>query len=259
MRVLGKIVGGVLGYVLAGKAGPLGALFGAALGHQLFDRPPRQFMGIPMSEKEIRNSVFFAATFSMLGKLAQADGRVSDSEVETIKSIINDKFQLSRRSAAFAFQTFEAALQSEDSFETHARAFKSQFEDSPEALASMLEIMLILAHADMEYDAEEETLIRQAAEIFGIENEYDSILAIYLGDSSNLEHCYQLLGLTDADANDIVEARYHHLLKEHDPKLLLEEGVPKELLAVAEEKHEQIKLAYQQIMSSRDQHGESTS
>lgn len=244
MRVIGKITGGGIGFMLGG---PFGALAGVALGHQLFDQPPREFFGVPMSETEIRNSVFFTATFSMLGKLAKADGRVSDEELVALRTIIRDQLGLSRRSRDYAMRTFEAAIASDDSFEIHVRAFHSQFADAPEALANMIEIMLILAHADFEYDDSEETLIRHAADVFGIASQYDGILRLFRSEPDNLEHCYEYLGCEPGDDLAVIRQQYERLLKEHDPELLLKEGVPRELIKVSSDKHRKIKLAFDQI------------
>jgi DnaJ like chaperone protein len=252
MRVIGKIVGGTLGYVLGGPfAGPWAALAGIALGHQLLDRPPREFFGVALSGRDLKNSVFFTATFAMLGKLAQADGRVSETELAAVKEIIQDKFKLSATIADEAYQIFSESIEQSDSFETHARAFHSEFNDAPEALVNMLELMLMLAHADFDYDANEETLIKTAASIFGLTDEYPAILAVYQSTPDNLEHCYQLLGLSVDAANDDLRERYKHLLREHDPQLLLDEGVPQEMTAIAADKHAQIQLAYEHIQQSR--------
>lgn len=252
MRVIGKIVGGTLGYVLGGPfAGPWAALAGIALGHQLLDRPPREFFGVALSGRDLKNSVFFTATFAMLGKLAQADGRVSDAELAAVREIIQDKFKLSSSTADEAYQIFTESINQSDSFETHARAFYSEFNEAPEALSSMLELMLILAHADFDYDDDEESMIRSAAAIFGLADEYPVILSVYQSTPDNLEHCYQLLGLTIDSLDDDLQQRYAHLLREHDPQLLLDEGVPQEMTAVAADKHAQIQLAYEHIQQAR--------
>ena len=256
VRVLGKISGAGIGYYFAG---PFGALAGVALGHQLFDRPPRAFFGVPMSEREIKNSVFFVAAFSMLAKLAEADGRVTDEETDAIKFLVKNRFHLSHRSADFAFKTFSEAIDNDESFENHAAAFYTQFAQSPEALSSMLEIMLIVAHADFEYDASEETLIKQAASIFGLADQYGSILALYVNDPDNLGHCYQLLGSSPDDSPDDINERYVQLLSEHNPDKLLAEGVPRELIPVAEEQYTKIQNAHQHIISSREPGRASTS
>ena len=123
----------------------------------------------------------------------------------------------------------------------------------------MLEIMLIVAHADFEYDTSEETLIKQAASIFGLADQYGSILALYVNDPDNLGHCYQLLGSSPDDSPDDINERYVQLLSEHNPDKLLAEGVPRELIAVAEEQYTKIQNAHQHIISSRESGRASTS
>lgn len=249
MRWIGKVTGGGVGYLLAGQ---FGALAGVALGHHLFDRPAREFFGVPISDREVKNSAFFVATFAMLGKLAQADGRVSKEEIDSIEDIIRHRFHLSWKSANFAFKTFDQAAVSDDSFESHARAFYNQFVDSREVLLSMLEIMLVVAHADFEYDHTEETLIKAAASIFELEDEYEHILHLFTHQADNLEHCYDLLDCQAADDSLVIRERYEQLRREHDPKLLMEHGVPKELTNLAEEKYKQIQQAFDHIVRSRE-------
>ena len=93
-------------------------------------------------------------------------------------------------------------------------------------------------------------MIRSAAEVFGLADEYESLLALYVSEPDNLQHCYQLLGLSSNASMSEVDSHYRHLLAEHDPEKLLSEGVPKELLAIAEEKLRKIEMAYSQIKSS---------
>ncbi|MBQ62363.1 MAG: hypothetical protein CMQ19_09840 [Gammaproteobacteria bacterium] len=248
VRLIGKVTGLGAGYLLGG---PFGALVGAAMGHQLFDRPPRELFGVPISNREVKNSVFFVATFSMLGKLAQADGEVSEEEIASVEGLVRSHFKLSWQSAKFAFKTFDEAVVSNDSFESHARTFHDQFADSPDVLVTMLEIMLLVAHADSVYDESEEFLIKSAAAIFGLDDEYEHILHLFKYQPDNLEHCYDLLGCEASDDTDAIRERYEHLLEEHDPDVLIENGVPKELTNLAEEKRKLILLAFEQILRSR--------
>ncbi len=249
MRLIGKVTGLGAGYLLGG---PFGALVGVAMGHQLFDRPPRELFGVPISDREVKNSLFFVATFSMLGKLAQADGKVSEEEIASVEDLVRGHFKLSRQSAKFAFKTFDEAIVSNDSFESHAHSFYDQFADSPDVLVTMLEIMLLVAHADSVYDESEEILIKSAAAIFGLDDEYEHILHLFKYQPDNLEHCYDLLDCEVSDDTGVIRERYEHLLDEHDPEVLIENGVPKELTNLAEEKRNLIQLAYEQILRSRE-------
>ena len=86
MSWLGKMLGGGLGFVFGG---PLGAVFGAVLGHHALDS------GQNLSVQENRQSLFFLATFSMLGKLSKADGQVSSEEIRVVEELMERNLRLS--------------------------------------------------------------------------------------------------------------------------------------------------------------------
>ena len=90
MGWMGKIVGGTIGFALGG---PLGAIAGAALGHA-FDKndPVGAARGRPsLTSGEASQFTFFVATFSMLAKLAEADGEISQEEIDELKKILDKK------------------------------------------------------------------------------------------------------------------------------------------------------------------------
>ena len=72
MSWMGKILGGGLGFVFAG---PIGAVLGAVIGHHTMDSGSSG--GGVFSLLESKQGIYFGATFSMLGKLAKADGVVT--------------------------------------------------------------------------------------------------------------------------------------------------------------------------------------
>ncbi len=83
----GKVVGGALGFVLGG---PLGALLGGALGHNL-DRGMASLEGteeLDPGERERVQTAFFTATFSVMGHMAKADGRVSAREIALAEAVM---------------------------------------------------------------------------------------------------------------------------------------------------------------------------
>ena len=70
--------------------GPIGAVFGAAFGHN-FDKGVAQnystMAGGSPSQEHIQ-AAFFTATFSVMGHIAKADGRVSKDEIALTDKII---------------------------------------------------------------------------------------------------------------------------------------------------------------------------
>ena len=79
MSLLGKIIGGTIGFAMAG---PLGAIAGAALGHAFDTGNQTHYTAerARLSQGEEAQFTFFVAAFSMLAKLAKTDGRVSKEE-----------------------------------------------------------------------------------------------------------------------------------------------------------------------------------
>ena len=84
----GKLTGGAFGFMLGG---PLGALLGAVLGHNL----DKGLQGLDMEassaspqEQERIQTAFFTTTFSVMGHLAKADGRVSPKEIAQARSVM---------------------------------------------------------------------------------------------------------------------------------------------------------------------------
>jgi DnaJ like chaperone protein len=248
MRVIGKIVGGGLGYYFAG---PFGALAGLAVGHQLFDNAPRTFFGVAVSEREVKNSVFFAATFSMLGKLAQADNEVSEDEVITLKHLLKDYFKLSYSSEQFAMKMFNKAMQTDTTFEEHANAFHHQFSDDKAVLESMIEIMFRIAYADLEFHENEERMIKSAAEIFGLSGEYERLLRSFTTDDDSLELSYEMLRCQPSDDMATITQNYETELELHEPETLFEKGIPAELNQISRDRFNRIKNAYQRIIEDR--------
>ena len=88
----GTILGGTLGYMFGG---PLGAVLGAALGRN-FDRGVQLNdgqTGYGPGQQERVQAAFFAATFSVMGHIAKADGQVTSDEIGAARSIM-DQMQL---------------------------------------------------------------------------------------------------------------------------------------------------------------------
>ncbi|HJN51090.1 MAG: TerB family tellurite resistance protein [Pseudomonadales bacterium] len=242
MAWLGKVLGAGAGYLLGG---PLGAILGAAFGHQAMDNAPRSFYGVPMSEMEVKNSVFFVAIFSMLGKLAQADEVVTEDEIDTVKQIVSERFHLSAGAEQFAIETFNNAIHSEISFQQYADQFYDSFRNEPEILTSMLELLLVVAHADSHYHEKEEELIESAAGIFGLSDAYQHILGSLNGSPGDIDRCYEILGCSPEDDLPTVKKKYRELAMQFHPDRIQSKGLPKEFMQFATDRFQEIQEAFE--------------
>ncbi|MDZ7685823.1 MAG: TerB family tellurite resistance protein [Gammaproteobacteria bacterium] len=137
---LGKIFGGGLGFVIGG---PIGAILGAALGHTAFDA--QQGGGFGFTRLEQKQSLYFAAVFSMLGKLAKADGVVSRHEIDIIEQVMRDNFRFSPQARTLAIEIFNTAKDFEEPFERFAQQFADEFGHAREVLVSIVDLLLVVA------------------------------------------------------------------------------------------------------------------
>ena len=83
--VTGKIIGGSLGFLVAG---PLGVLIGLYVGHQ-FDKGLIGLRPMSAEDQARTRDTFFDTLFSVLGHLAKADGRITPAELLSRLPMVN--------------------------------------------------------------------------------------------------------------------------------------------------------------------------
>ncbi len=84
----GKALGGAFGFMLGG---PLGALIGIGFGHN-FDKGLGNVMSgekFQPGQQERVQAVFFTATFSVMGHIAKADGKVTPEEIRMAEAVMS--------------------------------------------------------------------------------------------------------------------------------------------------------------------------
>lgn len=238
MSWLGKILGGGIGFAIGG---PLGAVLGAVIGHHAVDSD-RSFL----SGLELKQGVFFVATFSMLGKLSKADGQVSKEEIALVEDVMRDHLRLDANTRRFAIEIFTRAKDSDASFLDYARQFHDEFSGEREALVSIVDLLLRLAHADGAVHPEEDRMIEEAVHLFGVENEYRQLLARYEG-TNTLEQSYAILGAEESESLQEIKKKYRKLAMQYHPDRIQSQGLTPELAESAEARFKEIQNAFDQI------------
>lgn len=234
---MGKLLGGGLGFVIGG---PLGAVLGALVGHHTLDAEDT------LSVEEGRHSVFFLATFSMLGKLSKADGVVSREEIDVVEELMTEQLKLSGEARQVAIKIFTVAKSSDHTFEDYAHQFHEEFRDQPEALVSMIDLLLRLAHSDGVAHPKEVEMINQGVRIFGVEAEAAQLRARYSEDN-DLLRCYEVLGASEGEPLEDIKKKYRRLAMENHPDRMQAKGVPPELMATAEDRFKEIQHAFEVV------------
>ncbi len=238
MSWIGKLLGGGLGFVVGG---PIGAVLGMVIGHQAFDSGAGGVAGI--NRLEAKQTIYFTAVFSMLGKLAKADGVVSQHEIDIVDRVMRDNFRLAAEARQLAIRIFNAAKDSDDKFEDFARQLYREFGDTPEVLVSIVDLLMVVAHADHEMHAEEEAMIRAAVEIFRIEDQFRQIKARYGGVPDDVARYYGILGCEVGDSLAAVKKKYRKLAMEYHPDRVQSRGMAPEFTDAALEKFKEIQHA----------------
>lgn len=257
MSWFGKMVGGTIGLMMGG---PLGAIAGGAIGHHLFDKehpPADPGSGRPIgsggfsrsSAAEQRQMTFFLALFSILGKLAKADGQVSREEGEQIVSFL-DQMNVQGQQRSFAIRVFNEAKDSPYDVEDFARQFADFSRGRHDLRSSMMDMLFRIALADGEFHAAEESMIASVAQILGVSHqELQAIRERYVATS---HHAYATLGISPDADDDEVKRAYRKLVQEHHPDRIVSEGMPEEFVEYATKRFQEIQDAWQTIRAERD-------
>lgn len=113
-------------------------------------------------------SAYLVCAFSMLGKIAAADGVVSSEEVQKVEDFIDEELQLDSKMKVLAMKVFREAQDSPLELRDYAERFQRAYPDRVHHLDSMVHILLQVSTADGQMSKTEEDLVRSAALLLGL-------------------------------------------------------------------------------------------
>lgn len=245
MSIWGKIVGGAAGFALGG---PIGALVGVAAGHFVDRASARGGLtgrsGTP--GVETKRQVFAVALIVLCAKMAKADGQVTRDEIDAFKRI----FRVPEREMEHVGQIFNEARQESTGFEPYAEQVMEIFPHNRHVREELLAALFHIAQADGVIHEGELAYLKSVARIFQFdERDFERIFSRHIGSDDG--DPYEVLGVErDADDDEIKRA-YHDLIRENHPDKLMAEGLPQEMIDVANEKVAYINDAYDRIEKLR--------
>ncbi|WP_210395641.1 co-chaperone DjlA [Motiliproteus sediminis] len=258
----GILIGALLGLF---SGGFIGLLFGAAVGYGL----QNAFNGFKLSTLNPQQA-FFEATFAVMGKLAKADGRVSENEIQFARDVMA-RMNLSVDKRQQAIELFTRGKQSDFDINEvmvplarlirHRRSVKQMFVEiqlqaafadgdvSPQELSVIQAIctQLQISYADLE-----QILFRCRAEQAFHGQAYRSHQQ---GEASGerLADAYGVLGVSESATDAEVKRAYRKLMSQHHPDKLIAKGLPEEMMQLAKEKTQEIQAAYDRVRKARGQ------
>ena len=218
MSVWGKIIGGVGGFAIGG---PIGALIGAVAGHAV-DKARGQG---EEPEDATKSVAFSIATIALGAKMAKADGRVTRDEVDAFKQV----FRVPPEEVAQVSKFFDQARKDSRGFEPYARQVTGMFADNPAVLGAF---HLSVITGRWCRSSGRSHYLRSVSNIFGLDN-----LRSRASPPWRRGHIrsYKILGVERTISDDDLKTAYRALVRENHPDKLIAEGLPEELVELANE------------------------
>ena len=256
---IGKAVGGVLGLFVGGY---VGSAIGLVVGHQ-FDRGLAQHSRgeqAPGIAPERIQASFFRATFAVMGHIAKADGRVSETEIRAARLVMHG-MKLSPSQVTEAVEHFSGGKAPDFPLDATLRRLRSELENRPDLRRAFVEIQMQSAVAAGALNRTKRDLLWRVASSLGLGRvELAQIEALVRArqlrdrgrDLVTLEDAYGVLGVSSDASDQEVKTAYRRLMNQHHPDKLVARGLPESMMGVAEEKTQEIRAAYERVKAQRD-------
>ena len=258
----GKLVGGAFGFMLGG---PLGAILGAALGHN-FDKG---INGLPddgvmdPGEQQRVQMAFFTATFSVMGAVSKADGRVTSEEIRLAETVMRE-MDLDAEMKKTAKRLFSEGKEAGFPLDDVLEQFRYECHRRNTLLQMFVEIQLQAAYADGKLDPAEQSLLKHICGKLGIPEfvyrqleqriraeRHHGSAAGPAPAAMTLKDAYAILGVNNQTDDREVKKAYRRLMSQHHPDKLVAKGLPEEMMKIASQKTHEIKMAYEKIKQHR--------
>jgi len=260
----GKVVGGAFGFMLGG---PLGALLGAALGHN-FDKGLSGLEQAGPADRERIQTAFFTATFSVMGHIAKADGRVTPEEIAMAEAVMNE-LDLTPEKRKAAINLFNQGKAADFPLDEVLDQFRRECRRRATLIQMFLEIQIQAAYADGRMDKAEERVLLHLCQHLGIPRfvfrQLERMVAAHYhaagagrahhggpgAPKMGLEDAYAILGVQTGATDSEVKKAYRRLMSQHHPDKLVSKGLPEEMMKMAQQKTAEIRKAYERIKKAR--------
>lgn len=255
MSYWGKFIGGMAGFAMGG---PVGALFGMAMGHAADQGKFHAFSdfagrALPFDPAHLkamlggREQVFAISVTVLAAKLAKCDGPVSRIEIQAFRS----SFSIPEANVTEVGRLFDHARDSAEGFENYAVKLGQTFSDERGILEQVLGGLYQVARADGAVNATEADFLLRVARGFGLDEAAMRRASGGSVASAPTEDAYAALGLKRSATADEIRARWKQLVREHHPDVLASQKAAPARIKLASEKVAKINAAYDAIKRER--------
>ena len=261
MSWLGTMVGGAFGFMVGG---PLGAVLGASFGHQ-FDKGAGTVKlnnNFNFAEQQRVQTAFFNATFSVMGHIAKASGRVTPEEIAFANRVMAE-MAVTGLLRSSAINLFQQGKQSSFPLHETLATFYQTCQQHPDLFRKFVDIQLQAAMADGILGGEEEAILWAICGQLKISRfEYERMKirlqaqqrfyqqATAPKPAFSLREAYNVLGLKPNASSEEIKLAYRRLMSKHHPDKLAAQGLSDEQMRLAKEKTQKISKAYEMIQKA---------
>jgi DnaJ like chaperone protein len=258
----GKALGALIGVF---AAGPIGALFGAFIGH-LFDvqvegDSTAAGQSATAGSMDVQEA-YFRSVFLVMGHLAKADGRVSEDEIRAARAIMSE-FRLGEREVRLAMDLFTQGKRHDLPLEATLHELRRLCGRRTDLCRMFVQIQLQTALWGGSLNQAGRGVLARVCSALGVSAyevvQMEALLRMQQaaqqpGASAKVDHvaeAYVVLGVARGASDSEVTKAYRRLMNQNHPDKLHAKGLPESMMKLAAEKTRQIRAAYEVLREAR--------
>ncbi|VVH59365.1 co-chaperone DjlA [bacterium endosymbiont of Bathymodiolus sp. 5 South] len=198
-------------------------------------------------------TLFLNSLFSILAKMAKADGVIAKEEIDAVTQFMN-AIRLSSKDKETAINAFRKASSSEQSIYEYASQYRAVA--SVEMRGVVYAVLWEVAYSDGVLHEQEDEILRKIPEYLGLHSGIyndtkNSVNSQGSWGKADIDKHYQVLGCTKDNSDKEIKKAYRKAISKHHPDKIQSQGLPKEFMDYANEQSKKINKAYDAIKKSR--------